>query len=321
MAQTLPNLEIHVTHACNLACEGCSHFSDQNHKGNVSLREAEEWMKLWRDRLSPSTFSIMGGEPTLHPDFLEFINLSRRYWPASTIRIVSNALLLDKHPDLPKVMDEIGNTYLHISIHHGSINFLRRISDNIGMVRQWIRDYDTDVHFMKSYEGWSRRYHGYGAEMEPFNDENPSQSWKICQSKRCQQLFDGKIWKCPPLAYLDMQDKKYGLSESWQPYLQYQPLNPDCSEEELMSFFDRKEESVCGMCPAEKMPFNKPVPFPNRVEAEPEEIGDLDPFLLYVVTHQGNMNKQKVQAAAKSNISAAVTMIDESQYQVELSFK
>src|SRR5579885_321548 len=31
------HLEIHVTHACNLKCESCSHYSDQGHKGVVSL--------------------------------------------------------------------------------------------------------------------------------------------------------------------------------------------------------------------------------------------------------------------------------------------
>ena len=36
-------LEIHASHACNLHCESCSHFSNHSIGGNVPLREAEAW--------------------------------------------------------------------------------------------------------------------------------------------------------------------------------------------------------------------------------------------------------------------------------------
>lgn len=41
----IKHLEIHVAHICNLSCESCSHYSNQGHKGLVSLEEAEKWMK------------------------------------------------------------------------------------------------------------------------------------------------------------------------------------------------------------------------------------------------------------------------------------
>lgn len=45
------HLEIRVAHACNLRCESCSHYSDQGHKGVVSLEDAERWMRAWRARV------------------------------------------------------------------------------------------------------------------------------------------------------------------------------------------------------------------------------------------------------------------------------
>src|SRR5260221_8082020 len=37
-------LEMHVAHACNLTCESCSHFSNQGHKGTLSVDDSVQWM-------------------------------------------------------------------------------------------------------------------------------------------------------------------------------------------------------------------------------------------------------------------------------------
>ena len=57
------------------------------------------------------------------------------------------------------------------------------------------------------------------------------------------------IYKCAPLAYLPMTADMYNLSDKWSHYLTYSPITPDCTDEELQEFFNRKAESFCGMCP------------------------------------------------------------------------
>ena len=63
-------------------------------------------------------------------------------------------------------------------------------------------------------------------------------------------------------AYLNLQKEKYGkmLSKKWNPYLQYKPLSADCSNEDIIEFFNRKAEPVCGMCPKNPQFFNKKDP-------------------------------------------------------------
>jgi hypothetical protein len=68
------------------------------------------------------------------------------------------------------------------------------------------------------------------------------------------------IWKCGPLAYLKLQDAKFRLSDSWQPYLQYQPLAAGCSDSQLDDFFCREEELSCSMCPADPVRIKLPLP-------------------------------------------------------------
>ena len=88
--RVMRNLEIHAAHACNLACESCSHYSNHGHKGIVSLDEAREWLAPWAPRLAPQVFSILGGEPTIHPDLTSLCELARGMFPKATLRVVTN---------------------------------------------------------------------------------------------------------------------------------------------------------------------------------------------------------------------------------------
>jgi len=55
-------------------------------------------------------------------------------------------------------------------------------------------------------------------------------------------------------------DKKYDLHPSWEKYLNYRPLFPTCSDEELVKFFSQKVEPHCAMCPSVHRHFEIPSP-------------------------------------------------------------
>jgi hypothetical protein len=257
------NLELHVTHACNLACESCSHYSDQGHKGMLALDEAGRWMSPWSGRVAPEQFLLLGGEPTIHPRFPEFLPLVRSSWPRARIRIVTNGFFLHRHPALPEAMIAAGNTYLVVSIHHDSAEYRARFAPIWELLRGWVDRHAIEVHFLPSHAWWTRRYRGTGAAMEPYDDRAPRRSWEICPAKYCPQLHEGRIWKCAALAYLGMQHAKYGLSERWAPYLGYRPLTADCSDAEVAAFFAREDEPSCAMCPSTREPFKMPDPLPG----------------------------------------------------------
>ena len=272
MPHTLENLEIHASHACNLACESCSHFSNHAHSGVLSLEEASEWMEPWSVRLRPKQFSILGGEPTLNPDLVELVLLCRRYWPDALLRVVTNGFFLHRHPDLPKVISRDGNAVIQLSVHHDSATYLDAIAPHVQLFEDWIRQYGLSFRVSLSHEGWTRRYRGFGHAMEPFEDGNIRASWEHCPSRLCRQVFEGKLWKCSPIAYLRLQDGKYELSERWRPYLAYQPLRSDCSDAELSAFIGKQEEPICAMCPAEPQRIRPGSPL-RRFAAAPTDGG------------------------------------------------
>jgi hypothetical protein len=222
---------------------------------------------MWNRRIYPQTFSLLGGEPTIHPQLPEFLSLARSNWPGAALRIVTNGFFLHRHPNLPLVMRDDPNACLYLSIHHDAPEYQEKLKPILELVTSWVKQYGIRAACYQSHKNWTRRYNGFGAEMEPFADEQPRRSWEVCPSRYCPQLFEGKIWKCGPLAYLKMQDARYHLSEKWRPYLQYEPLEPGCTEQMAYEFFMREDESSCGMCPANPQRFQLPIPLAQPATA------------------------------------------------------
>lgn len=254
------NLQIHAVHSCNLACQSCSHYSNQTYGGIVSLSEAETWIHHWYQRLHPESFTILGGEPTLHPQLPDFIQLVHRYWPNAELELYTNGFFLHRHPTLPDVLRSLTHFRLNISVHHDSPSYLEKVQPNLDLAHQWLDQYQIPLKIHYSHGKWTERYMGMGSTMEPFDDGDIRSSWEHCNARYCMQLFEGKLWKCGPLAYLKMQHERYQLSDQWQPYLKYQPLEPSCSDAELLEFVAREEESYCGMCPARPQHLKLPIP-------------------------------------------------------------
>jgi len=247
-------VQLHITHSCNLTCEGCTHYSNHGHSGMLSLEEGSKWMDLWNKRIIPERFTILGGEPALNKDLTKFIYLAKEKWPNSYLELISNGFHLHRHPDLPKALIDT-QTVIGISVHtREHPEYIEKFKPVYKLAKKWLL-MGVKVEMRHSSLDWLRQYQGYGDKMLPYEDNNPESSWKNCVSRACIQLHEGKIWKCPALAYLPMQAEKFNLSEKWDPYLKYKPLLPECSDEELIEFFNRKSESYCSMCPAEKEHF------------------------------------------------------------------
>jgi hypothetical protein len=73
-------------------------------------------------------------------------------------------------------------------------------------------------------------------------------------------LFEGKIYKCAPLAYLKMQKAKYEISPKWDFFLGYEGLDPACSDGELDAFIAKEDEPYCAMCSAHRRPLALAIP-------------------------------------------------------------
>lgn len=273
----IPNLDIHFTDLCNLHCDQCTHLSNYNINKITSIDTLIEYFESWSSKIDPDIVTISGGEPLLHPDAMEMIRVTRKYWKDSDIRMFSNGLLIDRHPELPKVL-ESEDVVLIVSNHstENSQRYNSEFEEVQIKLMTWVTQYNILVGIdyynqptlmfnnknpqieisNNTQSSWFKFYQGYGREMKPFNDGDPKASWNNCPVYNvCFQLKDNTIYKCAPLAYLPNLDEKFGLSKEWDEYLSYVPLSSYASQEEIAEFFSRQEESYCGMCPAYERKF------------------------------------------------------------------
>lgn len=284
----VPHLEWHIAHSCNLTCESCIHFTNHNHNEIVSIEKLKEWYSLWNKKISPKTMILLGGEPLLNKDIVDIVYLTKEMWTQPKnghYWITTNGLLLENYSKLPIALRDT-KCMLQISIHGNETaqQYYKRIKKVFSLIEDWGTKYnvklvecnsdkefkelqpnedETYVVYRNMVEDWTRAYKGFGINSEPFEDNDIKQSWNNCVAgKECFQLYEGKIYKCCMTSYLQLQKNKYGdkLSKKWNPYLQYQPLDANCSDEDIIEFFNRKEEYVCGMCPKNPHVFLKKDP-------------------------------------------------------------
>jgi hypothetical protein len=76
------NLTLDITYHCNMACTNCNRLSNVKNKprNNLSLKDIKIiLLNLIHNKNPVKTIIISGGEPTVHPEFLDIIKLVGSY--------------------------------------------------------------------------------------------------------------------------------------------------------------------------------------------------------------------------------------------------
>src|SRR6185295_6961676 len=74
-------LELDITYACNLHCFNCNRSCEQARTNeHMSVDQVRHFLAESRDRRQKwSMIRVIGGEPTIHPQFLEIVGLLAEY--------------------------------------------------------------------------------------------------------------------------------------------------------------------------------------------------------------------------------------------------
>jgi hypothetical protein len=258
---TVLKLEMPIVHACNLQCEGCTHYSNYGLDGVLALADGESALRTWGARVQPLHFSILGGEPLLHPQLVEYLVLARAVFPDARLRLVTNGLALVRARSVLWEQLAQTRTTLTISVHSRDAAYVARLEPAVALAREASTRAGFELELRDSIAGWYRPYLGEGFTMKPYADGQPTLSWHACTSRHCVTLMGGALWKCPPLAHLPRVAARFDLADdpAWRPYLEVRPLLPEATDDELLAFFAAGPEPCCGMCPAHPTFFEKQV--------------------------------------------------------------
>ena len=122
-------IEIDITYDCNLKCSGCNRSCAQMPtKEQMKVEDIEIFIKTSFENSKKWHFiNVLGGEPTLHQDFLKILGLLQHYAdeysPDTIIQIVSNGIT-EKSRTL---CEEAKNLYKNVTVDYASFKTTNNI--------------------------------------------------------------------------------------------------------------------------------------------------------------------------------------------------
>jgi len=111
-------VEFYITNVCNLNCPNCNRFNNFNFTGHQRWADYADMYKEWSHILEFNSIGILGGEPLLNPDFLEWVAGVANLWPHTKINIITNGTQFDRWPELYDLLAGYkGRISLEVSQH------------------------------------------------------------------------------------------------------------------------------------------------------------------------------------------------------------
>ena len=257
---TLPFLETMITQVCNLSCQGCTNYSDLKHSGYVSWEQGRTWLEPWTELLDIPDFGIMGGEPLINPEVIQWIVGVRELLPNTQIRFTTNGLLLHKYPDLLKVLQDIGNCVFKISVHLEDETLEDSIQNIFAQyswqevteygIRRWKTDRELRFQINRPAQ-FLKTFHGEYSDMKP-HQSNPADAFDLCVQKTCPLLHKDRIYKCSTSALLLDTLERFNKPNwsQWESYIE-QGITVNSPYNDIRAFVDNfgRPHRRCGQCP------------------------------------------------------------------------
>jgi organic radical activating enzyme len=217
-------------------------------KGMVPLEELLYWYRSWNTKIRPQNVRIMGGEPLLHPHLETILHETRHHWTDSRIELITNGLLLPKmKPSLYETIKEV-RAAVTVSKHFDDVHYNALLETGL----QTLRCHGIRPNISKSHQRWMKCYRiDANGSVHPHHSD-PEKAWKICYVKnRCTTLLNNQLYRCPQLGCFAHAAKQGFVPDDWQVVLDYKPLSPSCTQEELEAFMHAGWCEQCCVCPEE----------------------------------------------------------------------
>jgi len=136
-----------LTNKCNRACEFCFQTSMANHDAEISIPDFSSLL-LWLKFQNINTLTLLGGEPTIHRDFIHLLKLANDM--SFHINMLSN-LFFDK--DLSSFFRNIQNICANITLFDTyTITEQNRILENLATLEKLKIDVLLSCTIYKTYQ-------------------------------------------------------------------------------------------------------------------------------------------------------------------------
>jgi len=219
--------EFYLTNVCNLSCPGCNRFNSFNFKGHQRWSEYKDTYAKWANILHLRTFGILGGEPLLNPEFMNWLIGTTDLWPKSICRLTTNGFQLNRVKGLYDVLKSSPKIHMSVGIHNKMhkreiMNILEEFlegplqieHDNSNKYQQKLFITDSNnVKVKVEYNWWFHQGAIVPNEQGKLtlHNSNPNKAHDLCHSKECHHFAYGKLYKCGASALFSEFDEQIGL--------------------------------------------------------------------------------------------------------------
>lgn len=194
-------IEFDVCRHCNLNCSGCSSFSpliDEPLFADFNLFKGDMERLSYLLNANLGKLLLMGGEPLLHPDINSFAQAARRYFPNTTIKIVTNGIMLENMTEEFWNSCKKNNIVISVTKYPIKLNFEK--------MRELSQYYEVDFEFF----GIAVDKSTWNIAFDCDGRQNPHKSFINCFfANYCVTLNNGKISTCSPILRIDIFNKHF----------------------------------------------------------------------------------------------------------------
>jgi MoaA/NifB/PqqE/SkfB family radical SAM enzyme len=235
-------IEVHIVDHCNLNCISCNHFSPIAEKFFLDITDFEhDCSRISELTKKVEYFNLLGGEPLLHPQIIDFCKVARKYFENGTINIITNGILLPKQPEEFWHTCRTNNIRIIITRYPVAIDIQKiekKALESKVILEYWPADNILKTMLKVPFDISGR--------------QNSKNNYKICGlANACIQLRHGKIYTCSVIAYIDYFNRYFNknLKATEKDYIDiYKVKNID----EIYSFLC-KPMPFCRYCNIKKI--------------------------------------------------------------------
>lgn len=182
-------LELHITEQCNLNCKMCSHFSCLAEEEYLSLEQFERDMARLAEIFDNGMkhIRLLGGEPLLHPQLLDFFRIGRSYFPENRIEMLTNGLLLPQQ----------GEAFWNCCREEGIVINCTKYPINLDYekITAIAGEYHVKLEFNDNTDQVIKTLHKLPLDLEGLQD--PRSSFISCfHANNCVCLYHGRLFTC-----------------------------------------------------------------------------------------------------------------------------
>lgn len=222
--------EMSIVDFCNLNCKGCNHYSPIFKRVLPDFtRRIEDVKKISSLFNRVVEFSLLGGEPFLNNNIMDYIIQVRKILPNTEIQIVTNGLLL------PHVQEAV---YQCIRENRVTITISEYVPTTEIMDKITTLLENNKVDYVIKASEFKKKFY------KTLSLSESSIYPHACISKGCINICDGKVAKCPTLLYIEELNNKFNTD---LPNKGIYDLDKFKSGEELLKYMEL-ETPLCKHC-------------------------------------------------------------------------